>query len=231
MQTSQNSKYTFTDLFNEYTTKEYSTTLSNSILKRYEKMFLRKYKHDQYEFELFKLNEDVPVRVFDADQDIDWEKAEKEIFLTMNWHDLKNSETGEMEDIVRNLMGMSSETRTMEWLNKLFLKNNDNPLFICTLLHVISHMEYEEVYPNGPTMAMASLTNKDERVVGYGIKAFANWNVKNTLPYMRCNEPGAEWAKKEWLRVIEYIEEHGDEASEIPDENDRLNERMDTRTA
>lgn len=166
------------------------------------------------------LEKEIPIRVFDSKKDVDWEKAKNDAFTTLSWDDLKIGEVSKLEEIIENLISLSSQVETLSWLNKLFLDYNYNVLFICTLLHTLSHMEYDEVIPQGPTMAMASLSHKDERVVGYAIKAFANWNSKDTLNYMRTTEPAIKWVNKEWNRVIKYIEEFGDEGYELLNEND-----------
>lgn len=140
--------------------------------------------------------------------------------MSLNWNDLKIGEVGQFEEIVRELIALSSQADTLQWLNKLFLDYNKNALFLCTLFHTLSHMEYEEVIPNAPTMAMASLGHEDERVIGYAIKAFANWNAKDALMYLKTNEPHIKWANREWHRVIKYIEEFGDEENGVLDEND-----------
>lgn len=188
-----------------------------------------KYYLENYFSKGVAIEEDIKVRVFDI-SDIDWEIAERDIFLSLNWNDLKIGEVNEMEEIVRKLINMSSQNKTLTWLNELFLKHNRNALFVCSLFHVLSHMEYEEVMPQGPTMAMAALNHVDDRVMGYAIKAFSNWNSKTTLGYMKVNVPNIPWAQKEWKRVIEHIEEFGDADNELLNENDWSNETMDTRT-
>ena len=171
----------------------------------------------------------VEIRVFNS-SNIDWKVAEDEIFLSLNWQDLKIGGICEMEQIIRNLISMSSQNNTLSWLNSLFLNHNRNALFVCTMLHALSHMEYEETLPQGPTMAMASLNHIDDRVIGYAIKAFSNWNSKSTINLMKTNVPSIPWAKKEWTKVLEHIEKYGDEDYELLDENDKPDERVDTRT-
>ena len=92
-------------------------------------------------------------------------------------------------------------------------------------------MEYEEVVPQGPTMAMAALNHEDDRVIGYAIKAFSNWNSKSTLTLMKAVVPRIPWAEKEWNRVVKYIEMYGDEEYGLFNEDDKPYERVDTRTA
>ena len=176
------------------------------------------------------VDKNVEFRVLD-DLKIDWENAKRDIFMSLDWNDLKVGEINEMEIVIRNLINMSTQIETMTWLNQLYLDYNKNVLFVCTLLHTLSHMEYEEVIPQGPTMAMASLNHEDDRVIGYAIKAFSNWNSKSTISLMKTNIPNIYWAKKEWNRVVEYIEKFGDENNELLNENDQSNERVDTGTA
>ena len=78
---------------------------------------------------------------------------------------------------------------------------------------------------------MASLNHVDDRVIGYAIKAFSNWNSKRTINLMKTNIPNIPWAKKEWTKVLEYIEKYGDENNELLDANDKSDERVDTRTS
>ena len=103
-------------------------------------------------------------------------------------------------------------------------------LLLCTLIHALSHLDYEQSYPYGPMMAMTMLGHDDQRVVSYAIKAFSNWNSKDSLEYMINFSPKQSWAKKEWDRVVNYIKENGDEQNGILNENDYTT-KMDTRTA
>lgn len=204
-------------------------TISTTDGETEEKDAVKKYFLEDGLPKEIEVKEDVKLRVFDV-SDINWEAAEKDIFLSLNWNDLKIGEVNEMENVVRNLVSMSSQNDTLSWLNQLYLDHNKNVLFVCTLLHTLSHMEYEETLPNGPTMAMASLNHEDDRVIGYAIKAFSNWNSKNTIGLMETNVPNIPWARKEWNRVLEYIKEYGDENNELLNENDKSDERVDTRT-
>lgn len=161
--------------------------------------------------------------------DLDWSIAEKEIKYSLSWQTLKVGDVSEMENVVRTLINRSSRVKVLTWLNDLFLQYNGNSLFVCSLLHTLSHMEYEEVFPQGPTMAMASLNHVDDRVVGYAIKAFSNWNTKATLSLMRTNIPRFHWAREQWKAVMDYIEKYGDENG-IFDEDDQSNEGVDTES-
>lgn len=156
-----------------------------------------------------------PIMMLESETRVNWGEIEQSVLADLRWEELKSGESNKLEDIIQNLINLTSQKETLTWLNEMYLKHNENALFVCTLFHTISHMDYADVLPNGPTMAMASLNHKDERVVGYAVKSFFNWNSKNALRYLRSNEPKIDWVKKEWNNTIKYIEKFGDEDDEL----------------
>lgn len=149
-----------------------------------------------------------------------FERAEQEIISSLNWNDLKIGEINEMENIVRELISATSYSKVLEWLNRLYLEYNENNLFLCTLFHTLSHMDYDDIYPTAPTMAMSALNNNNDIVVRYAVKAFSNWNSKDCIKYMRNNTPKQDWVRKEWQQVIDYIKINGDEVDELLNKDD-----------
>lgn len=141
---------------------------------------------------------------------VDLDKIKRDIFVLLNWDCLKIGEISDIENIIRNLLYMESSSDILLWLNKLFLENYSNSLFVCSLLHALSHMEYDDVAPQAPTMAVAALSHNNEKVSGFALKAFENWNSKKTLVYLRSINPKVKWICKEQQRIIKYIEEYGD---------------------
>lgn len=161
---------------------------------------------------------------------VDWKAAEKDIFSSLSWNNIKIGEPTETEFIIEDLISETSVKDTAEWVYKLFLENNSNTLLLCTLMHALSHMDYEMIYPYGPMMVMAMLSNDDKNVVSFAIKAISNWNSKDSLKYVKNSSPKQVWAKQEWDRVVNYIEENGDELNGVFDEKNHF-AKMDTRTA
>ena len=159
-----------------------------------------------------------------------WDRFRDEIFSSLNWRNIEIGEPTEAEYIIDDLIRETTPKDTMEWVYNIFLDNIDNILLLCTLIHSLSHIEYELVYPQGPMMAMAMFTHDDKRVVGYAIKAFSNWNSKDSLKYIEHMQPKEIWAKREMNRIIEYIKMNGDEIDGIFDEKNHTT-KMDTRTA
>ena len=161
---------------------------------------------------------------------VDWEAARKNIFSSLSWNKLQVGEPTELEFIIEDLIAETSVKDTADLIYKLFLENSSDILLNCTIMHALSHIEYEVIYPYGPMMAMTMLSHDDKRVVSFAIKAFSNWNSKDSLKYVKNLSPKQEWAKKEWNRVVDYIEKNGDERDGIFDEKNRF-VKVDSRTA
>ena len=41
-------------------------------------------------------------------------------------------------------------------------------------------MDYQKIYPAGQYIALTGLTDPNDEVIEYSIKAFENWNIKNS---------------------------------------------------
>lgn len=159
-----------------------------------------------------------------------WEKAERDILTTLNWQSIQVGESTEAENVIEDLIDQTSVAEAMDWVYDLFLSNAKNTLLACTLIHALSHIEYERVYPKGPMMAMAMFSADDKRMVGYAIKAFSNWNAKDSLKYLCFFGPEDEWAQQELEEVKKYIQDNGDELDDVLDEKNH-DAKVDTRTA
>lgn len=161
---------------------------------------------------------------------VNWKAAEKDIISSLSWDDIQIGEPTETEYIIEELIAETSAKDTSQWVYELFLENSANILLSCTLVHALSHIDYELIYPYGPMMAMAMLSHDNKNVVSFAIKAFSNWNSKDSLKYVKNFSPKQTWAKKEWDRVVNYIEENGDEVDGVFNEKN-YSAKMDTRTA
>jgi hypothetical protein len=79
-----------------------------------------------------------------------------------------------------------------EWLNEIYIENIDNESMLIALLRVVSHFEYDEVYPVGMTIATSALSHKSNLIKENAIQSFENWedprNIK-LLEMMDCDEP------------------------------------------
>ncbi len=82
-----------------------------------------------------------------------------------------------------------------EWINRLYNANFGEPRVMCAILRIIAHFEYDEMYPQGMTMAAAALLHADSSVRECAIRCFENWEDPSNLEILRniCVSDG-------WLR-------------------------------
>lgn len=95
-----------------------------------------------------------------------------------------------------------NETVVREWLNDLFIKNFEDTAVATRILRLIAHLDYEDIYPQGPTMALAALAHSSAEVRECGIRALENWGTRDSLRILetvRCHEP---WLQKYVSRVV-----------------------------
>lgn len=100
-----------------------------------------------------------------------------------------------------------SKTQTKEWLQRLLLNNFNNFKVLVGLLHIISHIDYDEINPEGQIMALACLSNESIEVQDYAIKAFENWGSKDALIYLKNVKCSEEWLQSYLEEVIADLEE------------------------
>lgn len=94
-----------------------------------------------------------------------------------------------------------------EWLNQLFVENYDDQTVLMGILRVLSHFEYQEVAPQGPTMALAALSNVSAEVRECGIRAFENWSTLESLEVLKNVKCQEEWLNDYLQQVIADLNE------------------------
>ncbi|MFC1573313.1 hypothetical protein ACFL6M_06910 [Candidatus Eisenbacteria bacterium] len=96
---------------------------------------------------------------------------------------------------------------TKEWLNDLFIRYWNDIAVVTGVLRAVAHLEYAEVCPQGPTMALASLSHGSVEVRECGIRAFENWASLDSLHLLQqvhCPEP---WLQEYVDRVVTELKE------------------------
>ncbi len=110
------------------------------------------------------------------------------------------------DELVRKTF-IENESVAKEWLNQLFVENYNEKTVIMGILRVLSHFEYQEVAPQGPTMALAALSNNSAEVRECGIRAFENWSNLESLKVLRSVNCQEVWLNDYLQQVIVDIEE------------------------
>jgi len=141
------------------------------------------------------------------------EKHTRELFRIIREQDFEYGFDSSADVFVRKLMEQNSVV-TKEWLNTVFIEYSHDTKIIIGLLQVISHLEYFEIYPQGPTMALAALAHTDSEVRECGIRAFENWGTIDSIDVLRNVEYPEKWLQEYVAQVISDLEEElGDNVS------------------
>lgn len=96
---------------------------------------------------------------------------------------------------------------TKEWLNSLFIQHIADPAVTTGILRTIAHLDYSEIAPEGPTMALAALANLNPEVRECGIRAFENWGTLECLYILRTVRCPEKWMQDYVNQVITDLEQ------------------------
>jgi hypothetical protein len=100
------------------------------------------------------------------------------------------------EEYIIKLYDTEGKISVNNLLNKIYLDHLENTNIVLGLLHIISHFDYDIVHPQGQTMALASLSHKDDEVKEFGIKCFENWEHPDGIRILESVDVGAKWLKE-----------------------------------
>lgn len=93
-------------------------------------------------------------------------------------------------------------------LNKVFLKYFSDIEITTGILRIISHINYEDIYPTGQTMALSALIHENNEIQECGIRAFENWGEIESLDYLKHVQCKEKWLQDYLDKVISYLEEY-----------------------
>jgi hypothetical protein len=96
---------------------------------------------------------------------------------------------------------------TKEWLNDLFIRHFSDVPVVTGVLRTVAHLDYDEICPQGITMAIAALTHANQEVNECGIRALENWATPDCLKILRQVNCSAQWLKTYVEQVIVDLEE------------------------
>ena len=109
-------------------------------------------------------------------------------------------------DIIVKSFMLKNSTITKEWLNRIFIRYFNNSEIIIGILRLISRFDYEDMSPQGATMALASLSHQDLECKECAIRAFESWSTYESLAILRFVSVEDDWIKDYLNSVILDIE-------------------------
>lgn len=97
-------------------------------------------------------------------------------------------------------------TWVREWINELFLEYFADPYILGSVLRVMSHFEYNSLYPQGITMCIAALSHEETTVKEEAVRVIENWENADMIPLLKRLDVPEEWLSDYIHQVIDDIE-------------------------
>lgn len=110
------------------------------------------------------------------------------------------------DELVRKCF-YENEAISKEWINHLFVENFNDQTVLIGILRVLSHFDYQEIVPQGPTVALAALANASAEVRECGIRAFENWGNLQSLQILENVNCEEKWLDDYLKQVIADLQE------------------------
>lgn len=134
----------------------------------------------------------------------------KEIFVKNFIQLLRESEfefgyTTPADDYLKHAI-VNYGTFAREWINHIFVSRFSDSSIIIAILRVISHFEYNQMIPQGMTMATSAMVHKDIEVKECGIRCFENWEAPENIDILKSVNISEEWLNEYLQDVIRDLE-------------------------
>lgn len=114
------------------------------------------------------------------------------------------------ENYFRKMM-IVDKMAAMNGISKLYMDNltleGRNVNILVGILHMISHLPYDEVYPQGQMLALCAISHRNNEVAEYGIKCFENWEHKDGAKKLRTVKFSTSWLQDYADDVIRGLSE------------------------
>jgi len=131
---------------------------------------------------------------------------EKKLLAIMTNENYTSGEISPSESFVESTIQQMGADCTMGWLMQVYETNYQRSNILIGILHMLSHFPYDVVDPYGPIMALALLQHKSSSVREFAIKAFENWNSKDSLVFLKNIRCDQAWLQEYLNEVISDIE-------------------------
>lgn len=132
-------------------------------------------------------------------------KCYSKLINILQWQDMEYGCISEAEEYINSIKS-GNLVAFYNWLNKVFIRNLHNPHVTLGILYAISHMPYEEVYPNGPLMAMTVMSHNNIEIREAAIRVFEQWDNKDQVSYLKSIRIEEKWLDEYLKKVISNIE-------------------------
>lgn len=137
---------------------------------------------------------------------LNFKKYKNKIIQLINENDFEYGYSSKLDEFILELIKIN-RLATKELLNDLLIEEYNDASIVCGLLRTVSHIDYDEITPQGDTMALAALSHIDLEVKECGIRAFENWANSESLSVLESTNIDNPFLQNYLDKVILDIKE------------------------
>lgn len=75
------------------------------------------------------------------------------------------------------------------------------------ILHLLSHLEYDQIFPIGQYIALVAIEHKNKEIAEYGIKCYENWGNPDGIEKLQAISFSTSWLQSYANQVIADLSE------------------------
>jgi hypothetical protein len=99
-----------------------------------------------------------------------------------------------------------NKVATQNWINKLYLRFFGSDEILLSLLRVINYLNKDLLYPTGQTIALSSLSHKNDEIKEMGVRIFESWGCIESYNILKTVKVGTIWLQEYVNEVIKDLE-------------------------
>ena len=110
------------------------------------------------------------------------------------------------EELIREQIKIN-ELATKNWINEIFIKYFHDEIILIGILRILGRFEENVIFPQGQTIALASLSHQNDEIKELGIRTFEKWCSIDSLSVLKKLKVETGWLQDYINQVIADFEE------------------------
>ena len=110
------------------------------------------------------------------------------------------------EEVLRDQFQINA-LATRNWLNEIFLKYFNDEQILIGVLRIIGRFSEQMIFPQGQTIALASLNHENDEIKELGIRAFEKWVSYDSINILSKIKTETHWLQEYIDQVIRDLKE------------------------
>ena len=128
--------------------------------------------------------------------------------IALNDH-FESGTVSSSENYITTVANDNNVSYICEAFNELYLEYYKNEHVLTSILIMLGTLSYEQVFPQGQTMALGLLQHSDIAIRDRAVQLFERWNSKKGIPLLRKQHSDCTWLQRYINTVLMYLERDG----------------------